>query len=179
MNAREMHLPLSHCRDQRSKDRTTNLEEVVADADLLTGRVSTVRVRLVPGALLKPKQHIPKIKLQRSKFNPLLTSPQSLSPSHCHVSGMHLPDGQRTLKDQSSNYNKILTSGRRTSAPCRTASPRPTCRRSRRSRRTGRRAAYMQMLVVGQRMRTPRQSIGRPGHVVAFSSLTVSSWQSL
>lgn len=40
-------------------------------------------------------------------------------------------------------------------------------------------AGCMQMFVLGHFTRTPRQSIGSPGQVVALSSLTCSSWQSL
>ncbi|KAF8367006.1 hypothetical protein PRIPAC_84835, partial [Pristionchus pacificus] len=130
--------------------------------------------RPVKGQRSKIRQDTAEIKDQTTQ-----TSPQSLSPSHCHVSGMQRPDGQRTLQRKEPKIKDGLTSDRRTSAQDRTVSLRQPCRRSRRTRRTDRPATNSNMFVFGHRMRTPRQSIGSPGQVAALSSDTASSWQSL
>ncbi|GMR56312.1 hypothetical protein PMAYCL1PPCAC_26507 [Pristionchus mayeri] len=78
MKAREMHLPLSHwnIRDQTT-DRS-NLEQVVADADLLTRGVRAVGVRLVPGTLKRVVG--PEIKCQRREKRSTISVPLH---SHC------------------------------------------------------------------------------------------------
>ncbi len=112
-------------------------------------------------------------------------SPQSLSPSHCHVSGMQRPLGQRTLQLWSdpghypdfthscSSYCKAPQVWFRQKSLFSSALSPQSSYPSQRS------AGLMQMFVYGQRRFAPRQLMLRPLHVWLFSSETPESWQSL